>query len=205
MRRLAGRQGVGTSEYVTSVKGREKGRKQDWHRLHQSARYRRSLSVAWYKTHCKIAWNLLFINSNIFCYTKSMSVYPMSILLYVFTLHIFWASIYVSVCPYICLSHVKKPFYCLTSKMRWFTLTQNYKYWEWDKILYFEKNQKLASSFLMSLIFFKLQNFTPFSIFMIQRKGKSFHFACQTVKWFLNVWQTNIWTNRNTDKRQKNM
>ena len=80
------------------------------------------------RTHRKIAWNLLFMNSKRFCYTISVSVFPMSIPLYVSTLHISWVSIYVSVCPYICLSHVKKPFYCLTSKMRWFTLTQNYKY-----------------------------------------------------------------------------
>ena len=126
-------------------------------------------SESTFTTHCKIAWNLLFINSKRFCYTISVSVYPMSIPLYVSTLHISRVSIYVSVGPYICLSHVKKPFYCLTSKMRWFTLTQNYKYWEWDKILYFEKNQTLLLLFLMSLIFFKMQNFTSFSIFIILR------------------------------------
>ena len=127
----------------------------------------------------------------------------MSIPLYVLTLHFSWASICVSIGPYICLSSLKKPFYCLTSKMRWFTLTQNYKYWEWDKILYFEKNQTLLLLFLMSLIFFKMQNFTSFSIFIIIRKGRSPHFACQTVKWLLNVWQTDIWTNKDTDRRSR--
>ena len=36
---------------------------------------------------------------------------------------------------------------------------QNYKYWEWGKILNFEKNQTFPLLFLMSLIFFKMQNF----------------------------------------------
>ena len=147
-------------------------------------------------THCKIAWNLLFINFKRFYHTISISVYPMSIPLYVLTLHLSGASICVSVGPYICLSHVQKPFFCLTRKMRWPTLTQNYKYWEWGKILYFEKNQTLSSSFLMSLIFFKMQNFTSFSIFIIIRRGRWPHFACQTVKWLLNVWQTDLRTKK---------
>ena len=135
-----------------------------WSHLWASCVLRRVL-----KTHCKIAWNLLFINFKRFCHTISVLVYPMSIPLYVFTSHISQASICVSIGPYICLSHVQKPFYCLTSKMRWPTLTQNYKYWEWGKILYFEKNQTLLLLFLMSLIFFKMQNFIPFSIFIILR------------------------------------
>ena len=79
----------------------------------------------------------------------------------------YFSGIYLCLRWSICLSHVKKPFYCLTSKMRWFTLTQNYKYWKWDKILYFQKNQTLLLLFLMSLIFFKMQNFTLFSIIII--------------------------------------
>ena len=50
-----------------------------------------------------------------------------------------------------------------------------------------------------------MQNFTPFSIFIILCKGRSPHLACQTVKWLLKVWQTDIWTNRDTDRRWRNM
>ena len=57
-------------------------------------------------THCKIAWNLLFINLKRFCHTISVSVYLMSIPLYVFASNIFWSLICVFVGPYIGLSHV---------------------------------------------------------------------------------------------------
>ena len=51
-------------------------------------------------THCKKVWNLLFINFKRFCHTISVSVYPISIPLYVLTSHLARASICVSVGPY---------------------------------------------------------------------------------------------------------
>jgi len=71
--------------------------------------------------------------------------------------------------------------------------------------LVFKKNQTLLLLFLMSLIFFKMQNFTPFSIFIIIHKGRSPHFAYQTVKWLLNLGQTNIWTNGDIEKYPRKM
>ena len=110
-----------------------------------------------FMTDCKIAWNLLFINFKRFCHTISVSVYSMSITLYVLTSHLSRTSICVSIGPYMCLSHVQKPFYCLTCKMRWPTLTQNYKCWEWGKILHFEK--KSDTSFIIS---YESENFALF-------------------------------------------
>ena len=63
----------------------------------------------------------------------------------------------------------------------------NYKYREWGRILDFEKNRTHPLLFLMSLIFFKMQNFTSFLIFIIICEGRSLHFVCQTEKLLLNV------------------